>query len=315
MRRALLAARMTIALVLGFALALAHGTPVAGAAQTLPCNLTQWTGTSFDTFPLYRLANSYAHFDPQSLPGDGPITVSIAGSSITVAIDETFTGLVTEVSHIGFVPVTRDATVTAQAELTGHLAQVTPTQAGGSFTASVNGTSTLEATGFTYSGTPLSSSAERTVSVTGSVDCAAGQLRLTSKLYFVFHTSTLYGPGSAPQIAALPTNEAETFENSQYQSTVLDQPLRLYRRYGGNSPKLGSFWSRTNFTSANDAKQNLALPPGNTATSRVVIVVPKGTEVYWGQAAPQPQWSELGGGDQVVFPDGFRIQARWIKRR
>ncbi len=312
MHRSLLAVRLAIALVLGFALALAHGVPVAGAAQTLPCNVTQWTGTSFDTFPLYRLANPYAHFDPQSLPGDGPITVSIAGSSITVTIEETFAGPVTEVStSLWIAPATREATVTAQAELKGQLA-VTPTQAGGSFTASVSGMSTLEGTGFTYSGTPITSSKERTASVTGTVNCAAGQLRLTSKLYFVYHATTLYGPGSVPQIPELSAKTAETCTGKPY-ATILSQPLRLYRLYGGDSGKLGQFWSRTNYASTSDARRYLALPAGNTATSRVIIVVPKGETIYWCTAARLD--SEPGGGEQVMVPDDFRIPARWIKRR
>lgn len=306
---------MTIALVLGFALALAHGVPVAGAAQTLPCDVTQWTGTSFDTFPLYKLANSYAQFDPQSLPGDGPLTVSIAGSSITVTINETFAGPVTEVSHVGIAPATRDATVTAQAELMGQLA-ITPTQTGGSFTASVSGTSTLEGTGFTYSGTPLTSSAERTVSVTGTVDCAAGQLTLTSKLYFVNHTTTLYGgPGSAPEIPDLPEDLAKTCTGDppKYNREKLAGPLTLYRRYGGTSPdKLGQFWSRTNYTSASDAKRYLALPSGANATRRVVIEVPAGTTIYWCTAARLG--SEPGGGEQVILPKTkVTIQPGWIK--
>lgn len=310
MRRSLLAVRLTTGLVLSFVLALAHGVPVAGAAEISPCN-GQWSGTSFDTFPLYRLANSYEHFDPQSLPGYGPITVSITGSSITVSIDETFAGPVTEVSHFGAAPARREATVTAQAELTGQLS-VTPTQAGGSFTASVSGMSTLDGTGFTYSGTPLSSSVERTVSVTGTVNCAAGQLTLTSKLYFVYHTTTLYGPSSTPQFPDLPAKTTETCTGTPA-ATILTQPLRLYRWYGGDSGRLGPFWTRTDYTSASDARRYLALPSGNTATSRVIIQVPKGTTIYWCTAARLD--AEPGGGEQVMFPDGFRIQARWIKRR
>jgi len=312
MRRSPRAVRLAIALVVGFVLALAHGVSPAGAAQTLPCNINQWTGTSFDAFPLYKLANSYANFDPQSLPGDGPATVSIAGSSITVSIDETFAGPVTEVSHVGIAPATRDAMVTAQAELTGQLTQVTPTQAGGSFTASVSGNSTLEGSGFTYSGIPLSSSKELTVSVTGTVNCAAGQLRLTSKLYFEYHTITLYGPGSSPQIRDLSPDVTKTCEGTP-DATILSQPLRLYRRYGGGSSRIGQFWSRTNYTSASDARRYLALPSGNTATSRVIILVPKGETIYWCDAAPLG--SEPGGGQQVMFPDRFRIPARWITRR
>jgi hypothetical protein len=313
MRVACLSGRLAVGLALGCLFASTSGASVVWADQSQPCNVSQWTGTSFESFPLYKLSGPAAHFDPSALAGDGPITATVVGSSITVAINETFAGPLTEtVPSLG--ATSREANVTAHAELTGQMVQSNPTPAGSSFTASVTGDSTLVGTGFTYSGAPLTSTDQRTASVTGTFNCAAGQLRLSSNLYFnPIHTVTLTAPGAASTIPPLARTTAKTFQGSNYNRTVLDQPLTLYRRYGGKSGEFGQFWSRTDFNSASDARRYLALPPGNPATSRVVIEVPSDETIYWGKAAPK--WSEPGGGDQVVFPPRFRIPKDWITHR
>ncbi len=313
MRIACLSGRLAVVLVLSCLFASTGGASVVWADQSQPCNISQWTGTSFESFPLYKLSGPAAHFDPPLLPGDGPMTATVSGSSITVSIHETFAGPLTEtVPAVG--ATTRDATVTAQAELSGQMVQISPTQAGSSFTAAITGDSTLEGIGFTFSGAPLTSTDQRTASVTGTFNCAASQLSLSSNLYFnPIHTVTLTAPGAAPAIPPLAQKTAKTFQGRNYNKTVLDQPLTLYRRYGGKSGEFGQFWSRTDFNSASDARRYLALPPGNPATSRVVIEVPSDETIYWGKAARK--WSEPGGGDQVVFPPRFRIPKDWITHR
>lgn len=318
MRVACLSGRLAVGLVLGCLFASTSGASVVWADQGQTCNVSQWTGTSFESFPLYKLSGPAAHFDPPTLAGDGPITATVIGSSITVTINETFAGPLTETGP-SLGATSREANVTAHAELTGQMVRISPTPAGSSFTASLTGDSTLVGTGFTYSGAPLTSTSQRTTSVTGTFNCAAGQLRLSSKLYFTYHTVTLDAGALVPQLVTLPPDTADTFEKKDYNCAVLDQTLTLYRRYGGTSGRIGKYWSRTDFKSASDAKRYLALPPGNTATSRVVIHVPRDTTICWGTAAeqdkPQENWVEPGGADQVVFRPGFEVPARWIRRR
>lgn len=98
-----------------------------------------------------------------------------------------------------------------------------------------------------------------------------------------------------------------SYKGSHYATTVLDQDVILTRVYGGTSSELGSFWSRTTYSSAGRAQQYLALPPGNTAENVVRIRVPAGTTIFEGKAASA--FGKLGGGNQVYIP---QVNPSWI---
>jgi hypothetical protein len=307
MRRRLPMLRLVAILVLGLTLL----GPTAAWAQT--CTDGQWTATSFDGFPFGKVSTAALSVDPAVLPGAGPLTVTIAGASIDVKVEETFAGAVTR-RPAGLRPVTGEATITASAELTGTLVAPGLTARGGPFIASVSGTLAIVANGLTYSGLPITSETPRTFPVSGRFDCATGALQFTSRLVWTQHTLTLHDPSATrPVISDLPAKTAETFADGQYDCEVLDQALLLYRRFGGTSTReLGGFWSRSYYKSGADAKRALALPPGNTAKRDVVIRVHPGITICFGKAAPQPKWGEPGGGDQVVFGPGFKVPHKWI---
>lgn len=114
----------------------------------------------------------------------------------------------------------------------------------------------------------------------------------------------------ARAVGALGDEVAATFKGGQYTSRTLDEEIVLRRVYGGTSPELGPYWSRTSYSSTGRAKQYLALPPGNTAERVVTIRVPAGTTIYEGKAAAH--YGRLGGGNQVYIP---RVDPAWIAGR
>lgn len=96
--------------------------------------------------------------------------------------------------------------------------------------------------------------------------------------------------------------------------TELSETTTLYRVYGGQAGKLGSYWTRTRPSGPLQSQLDSALNPawGNSASSIATIRVPSGTTIYEGTAASQPiagGGSLLGGGSQVYIP---RVDAAWL---
>lgn len=110
--------------------------------------------------------------------------------------------------------------------------------------------------------------------------------------------------------ASLTDDVARTFKGGQYTTRTLDEDLVLRRVYGGSSPELGPYWSRTGYSSSGRAMQYLSLPPGNTAESVATIRVPAGTTIHEGQAAAS--FGRAGGGNQVYID---RVDPSWIVGR
>ncbi|VVE76420.1 hypothetical protein PAN31117_05392 [Pandoraea anapnoica] len=106
---------------------------------------------------------------------------------------------------------------------------------------------------------------------------------------------------------------ANTFRSGTYTQIVAEQPTTLYRVYGGTANQLGGFWTSTPPAGPVQSVVDSALLPqwGNTATNVVKIEIPAGTVYFTGVAAPQG--GLVGGGNQVVFPAGFRVDQSWIK--
>jgi Flp pilus assembly pilin Flp len=107
----------------------------------------------------------------------------------------------------------------------------------------------------------------------------------------------------------LPTAIANTFRAGSYTSKVLDEPVTLYRVYGGEAGELGKYWTRTKPSGPLQSRMDLALDPawGNTATQVTTIKVPKGTTIFEGAA--ERQGNLLGGGNQIVIP---KVDPSWI---
>jgi filamentous hemagglutinin len=104
-----------------------------------------------------------------------------------------------------------------------------------------------------------------------------------------------------------------TFRSGTYTEMVAQQPITLYRVYGGIAKPIGSYWTQTPPTGPLQSIIDSALLPewGNTASSVVKIEIPVGTKYYTGVAARQG--GLVGGGNQVVFHPDFKIDPSWIK--
>lgn len=106
------------------------------------------------------------------------------------------------------------------------------------------------------------------------------------------------------------------FRGGSHLERVVDEPVTLYRVYGGKAGELGPYWSRTKPTGPLQSRLDSALLSewGNTADSVVAIRVPKGTTIFEGHAATQlgdlkPFETIIGGGNQVYIP---RVNPDWI---
>jgi hypothetical protein len=113
---------------------------------------------------------------------------------------------------------------------------------------------------------------------------------------------------AAKAVATLSDDVARTFKGGEYATRTLDEDLVLRRYYDGSSSRqIGSYWTRTTYSSPGRAKQYLALPTANTAEKMVTIRVPAGTTIYEGKAAGA--FGRRGGGNQVYIP---RVDPTWI---
>lgn len=94
----------------------------------------------------------------------------------------------------------------------------------------------------------------------------------------------------------------------------------MYRVHGGSAGKVGWYLSRTPQGEGLQSQMDLALNPswGNTTENVTKVIVPKGTVVYEGTAAPQAITDSLGniigilpgGGNQVYIP---KVETGWFK--
>ena len=119
-----------------------------------------------------------------------------------------------------------------------------------------------------------------------------------------------YGPMNQ---GPLPKGIADTFRSGTYSEIVTQHPTTLYRVYGGAAQELGGYWTTARPAGPVQSIIDSALNPkwGNIATKVVKIEVPAGTKYFEGVAAPQG--GLVGGGNQVLFPKDFKIDASWIK--
>lgn len=116
--------------------------------------------------------------------------------------------------------------------------------------------------------------------------------------------------------------EVKAFTNMNVNVVELDEPLVLYRRGNLNEPDgtygLGKWWG-DKYRTIDEVRDELAVLEewGNPLTGEYKIVVPKGTKVLTGTAAPQKHLDELGnlvetragGGVQFWLDD---IPKEWL---
>jgi len=81
----------------------------------------------------------------------------------------------------------------------------------------------------------------------------------------------------------------------------LENDTVVYRYWGGNNSVEKGEWVTTELLS--DPKNQLSLPPSNTAEFVTSYTIPAGTEVVAGNAAAMEKWGTAGGGFQIYIPD------------
>ncbi len=112
------------------------------------------------------------------------------------------------------------------------------------------------------------------------------------------------GPGVAPAVAATPAFAAAPPTAGVVEAWIgpveevtTDRPVTFYRVWGGSARQLGAWLSPTPPGSGAVVRASMALPPQNTAEFWCVVVVPAGTRMRSGVAAPA--FGQPGGGRQV----------------
>lgn len=113
---------------------------------------------------------------------------------------------------------------------------------------------------------------------------------------------------------------ANTFNGGTYTERVLTEDTVMYRVNGGKVGGIGSYMSKTPQSGGLQSQLDLALNPdwGNTAENVTKVVVPKGTTIYEGIAAPQNIYDSFGnvigrlpgGGNQVYIPS---VEVGWFQ--
>jgi RHS repeat-associated protein len=133
---------------------------------------------------------------------------------------------------------------------------------------------------------------------------------LTNSSSQAFNPMTAVGPLGDPSTD--PNSAAGTFRSATYTQTTLDSDVTLYRVIGPTGNPAGSFWTPIAPSGPVQSIVDSALLPswGNTATSVVTAVIPAGTTIYSGYAAPQG--GLVGGGPQVFIPRGV-VDSSWIQ--
>lgn len=119
------------------------------------------------------------------------------------------------------------------------------------------------------------------------------------------HT-TQYGPLTK---GPLKESHASAFRSSTYTRHVLQKDTILYRQYGGQSGKMGDWWTRSPPKGSLQGKMEFALPRSNTAAEVVRIRVPKGTVIHEGIVAAHN--GRIGGGNQVFLPKD-KVNPNWV---
>ena len=141
--------------------------------------------------------------------------------------------------------------------------------------------------------------------------CAVTAKNVASKSDVITYSPVNPGP--------LEDELAASFEGATYIKRVLIEDTIMYRVYGGGSKKVGRFFSLDKQYGGLQSQLDLALLPkwGNSASNVTRVVVPKGTVIYEGRAAPQVIRDSMGnkigqlpgGGSQVIIEN---VDARWF---
>ena len=108
----------------------------------------------------------------------------------------------------------------------------------------------------------------------------------------------------------LPDEIKKSFQDREYKTVTTDEPVTIYRVYGGKADADGSFATTEKPFDALSSKMDSALKPewGNSKMNYEEITIPEGTEINIGKVEKQytPNGQELSGGaDQVLLPQDW----------
>jgi len=113
---------------------------------------------------------------------------------------------------------------------------------------------------------------------------------------------------------------ANTFNGATYTERVLLEDTEMYRVSGGSAGKVGRYVTTVEQNGGLQSQLDLALNPqwNNTTENVGRVVVPKGTHIFEGIAAPQDILDSLGnkigsligGGKQIYLPE---LEESWFK--
>jgi RHS repeat-associated protein len=108
------------------------------------------------------------------------------------------------------------------------------------------------------------------------------------------------GRAITPLVSDLTADTVACFEGGVVRTSVTKAQTVLYRVWGMESGRVGSWLTRKAYTSASEAIKELALPPGNSAAFITEVVVPDGVPLYEGAAARA--FGQPGLGNQIFVP-------------
>ncbi len=113
---------------------------------------------------------------------------------------------------------------------------------------------------------------------------------------------------------------AGSFRGATFTEKVLTEDTIMYRISGGKAGEVGSYLSKTPQGGGLQSQLDLALNPswGNTTENVTKVIIPKGTIIYEGVAAPQNILNSLsntigtlpGGGNRIYIP---KVEVEWFK--
>ena len=114
---------------------------------------------------------------------------------------------------------------------------------------------------------------------------------------------------------SLPSSVVANFKNSEYQTVITNEPVTVYRKFGGgkNQAKLLGGYTTT---IPNASRQETAVyTKWSTSQFEAEIEIPKGQVVNIGKVGQQPPESATpkyrGGEDQILMPRNYPIS--WVK--
>lgn len=147
----------------------------------------------------------------------------------------------------------------------------------------------------------------------GRIARASRALKSTTKATTTVHQfPKVWGPHTR-RPDHIPSSVVDSFRGGTFSERVLSQPVVMYRVSGGSSQKVGSYFSLTPQNGSAQSKFDLALLPewGNSATHSHRVIVPEGTRILDGFAAPQTIRDSQGNVLRTLHGGGSQV---WIEK-